>query len=163
MKQPIYKEIIFEKVDYEYVIEIMNKNPIGRVPLYALTNHFTQEDLELLLNNIKMILIDQKIHPRFPYPFYIVTNKDLEDTFIPIIAEKSQLPAFFTHKLKRLRKKETQTLQKSQILVEKINNLNIPHKHRELLDQIKNSKKLHKKTREYYFYQKIYQNLQLNS
>jgi len=162
LKQPTYEEVIFENPEYEHVRDVVSKHNIGRTPLYAITDHFNQDETELLINNIKMILIDEKIHPCFPYPFYIVTDKDIDEEFIPLIPKKADLPGFFKHRLKRLHKKEDRTLQKSNILVEKVNNLNIPHKHHEFLSKVRDCKKLHRKTRELYFYQKIYNKLQLN-
>ena len=115
MHLPIYKEIQINENDPQIIFDALISSPIGTCPCY-INLESIQEDLLLeTMNNIQAVLIMTKNSWHLPYPIYFITPKIFDDISIKQFKKKSELPAFFISKTKKLNTRETQLLQMNQL------------------------------------------------
>jgi hypothetical protein len=90
------------------------------------------------------------LHPRFPYPLYIITSKSTR-TILPSVRSVKELPEHYFKKVKRPNNKELQLLNKLSLKVDKIKNLELYKISQDLKDSSDAQKKLYVETKELYF------------
>ena len=158
MKIPIFEEILLNELSNEKLKVLISDSRIGKVPCYINLTNFKKEEIENLVLNLEQLILENNLHPLFPYPLYIVTTSNL-NTIIPKTRSVKDLPDHYFKKIKRPNNKELQLLNKLSLKVEKIKNLElykvISHFRHTAISQ----KKLYNETKELYFLENIFSQL----
>ncbi len=159
MKIPIFEEFIIEDFNPVELRDIIIDSRVGKVPMYLNLANKSIHDIESIVLTLKEIFLEQNIHPYFPYPFYLITSEQTPPFFLKVDTVKD-LPEHFFKKVKRPSNKELQLLNKIELKVEKLCNLNIFEK-LEQITHVKNTqKKLYLETKELFFLELVLHNLQ---
>lgn len=125
MKIPVYEEIILHNFEKKFLLEVLKRTKIGKLPTFINLKNYTAEETYTILDNIDDALLALNIHPLFPYPFYAITDKISRHNRIPVAKDSKELPEHFYKKVKRPNNKEQQVLNKLQVKVERLANLDI--------------------------------------
>ncbi|MCO4793384.1 MAG: hypothetical protein KC493_06725 [Bacteriovoracaceae bacterium] len=155
MRIPIYEEISPEEFELSYLCNLFSTKKIGKVPMYIVLHQLTGEELETALTNITEALIMLSIHPKFPYPLYIVSNSIDHHKDLSVVPSVDALPRHFHQKARRLKSKELGLLSKCSILSKKVQNLNIHQRFRQITKSATPQRQLFDKCKEVYFYERI--------
>ena len=150
MKIPIFEEVLLKgpsMIDMKLIIE---DSRIGKVPCYVNLIHYPPNDLETLIMNLEQVVLEASIHPRFPYPFYIITTKPVRSVF-PSVRSVKDLPEHYFKKIKRPNNKELQLLNKLSLKVDKIKNLKLYNIIQLLKDSSDSQRLLYRETKELHF------------
>lgn len=110
MKTPILEEFKLKSID-KAEIEINVKHyKVGHQPLYIDASRLERDRLINLLGLLSNVFEEENLSPKFPYPFYIIT--DLEDiwTRFPILRSLEDLPDYFQFEATRPTTKEQKIL-----------------------------------------------------
>jgi hypothetical protein len=150
MKIPIFEEILLKGNSVNDLRSLIENSRIGKVPCYINLSTFSSDELEVTLINLEQTLLENSIHPRFPYPLYIISNKPI-NTIIPSVKSVAELPAHYFKKVKRPSNKELQLLNKLSLKVDKIKNLELYKISSELKDSTGTQRRLYAETKELYF------------
>ena len=150
MKIPIFEEILLKGISVNDLKAVVEDSRIGRVPCYVNLSNYQTDDLETLIMNLEQVVLDHSLHPRFPYPFYIITTKSVR-TILPSVRTVKDLPEHYFKKVKRPNNKELQLLNKLSLKVDKIKNLELYKISQELKDSADSQKKLYTETKELHF------------
>jgi hypothetical protein len=156
MKIPIFEEILLKGININDLQAVVADSRIGKVPCYINLSNYTADDLETAIINLEQVILDNFIHPRFPYPFYLITAK-LVRTIIPSVRSVKDLPEHYFKKVKRPNNKELQLLNKLSLKVDKIKNLELYKISQDLKDSSDSQRKLFLETKELYFLETINQ------
>jgi len=159
MRIPSFKEFQLEATDVVSIEEAISSCQVGEQPFYLMAHQFDKDALDKLLSNISRIFKFLKIDPHFPYPFYVVTELLHDHEFFPIANSLGHLPDHFKVKIKKLRHKELDILQKTRITAEKIRNKPIIEKIKSIESSFSNHKELYELCKETQFYQEIHEGL----
>lgn len=158
MKIPIFEEILLKGININDLQAVVVDSRIGKVPCYVNLSNYSSDDLETAIINLEQVILDNSIHPRFPYPFYLITTK-LVRTIIPSVRSVKDLPEHYFKKVKRPNNKELQLLNKLSLKVDKIKNLELYKISQDLKDSSDSQRKLFLETKELYFLETINQML----
>lgn len=154
MKIPIFEEIILKGTKVQDIQLIIEDSRIGKVPCYMNLTNFKNSDLKDFVMNLEQIILENSLHPFFPYPLYLITPDSLK-TIFPLVKSVKELPEHFFKKIKRPNNKELQLLNKLSLKVDKIKNLEIYKIIQELKDSGNSQKKLYLETKELHFLEKL--------
>ncbi len=154
MKIPIFEEISVNPTELDSLPEKIRTRKSADCPAYFLLKGVKLNVQLAFLNELKKVLQREGLHPFFPFPLYIVSDKLLTDDLIPIVPTVDELPRHFYSKVKRPKKEEIDILAKNAILVERLRNLDLFAK-QALLNRRTSDRELYELTRESYFYEKI--------
>lgn len=154
MKIPIFEEVLLKGSSLKDILNIVEDSRIGKVPCYINLTNYSAEDLNTTLLNLEQVILDTALHPRFPYPLYIITTKTL-NTLFPTVRNVKQLPEHYFKKIKRPNNKELQLLNKLMLKVDKIKNLQLYKITEQLKHSADSQKKLYSETKELYFLEKL--------
>ena len=150
MKIPIFEEILLNELTAEKLRIIVSDSRIGKVPCYINLATLKKEEVESLVINLEQIILEHSLHPLFPYPLYIVTDKAVK-SILPRARTVKDLPEHYFKKIKRPNNKELQLLNKLSLKVDKIKNLELY----KIITEFKNSteaqRQLYNETKELYF------------
>lgn len=150
MKIPIFEEILLKGPGMNEVQDVVADSRIGKVPCYINLSNYTASDLETVILNLEQVILDNALHPRFPYPLYLITGKSVK-TIFPSVRSVKDLPEHYFKKVKRPNNKELQLLNKLSLKVDKIKNLELYKIAQDLKDSADAQKKLYIETKELYF------------
>ncbi|MDO9182682.1 MAG: hypothetical protein Q7U04_09750 [Bacteriovorax sp.] len=150
MKIPIFEEILLSEVTPEKLRTIVSDSRIGKVPCYLNLSNLNKEATEQMVVNLAQIILEHNIHPRFPYPLYIVSTISVKSIF-PWVRTVKDLPEHYFKKVKRPSNKELQLLNKLSLKVDKIKNLELYKIINEFRDSTESQRKLYNETKELYF------------
>lgn len=150
MKIPIFEELFFENFELDYLKEKLLDSRIGKVPTYINLTTLPKEDQNDTVIIIKELFLELNLNPRFPYPCYLILDKNI-DLYFPTVATVKELPDHFFKKVKRPNNKELQLLNKLSLKVEKIRNLDMNRIMEDLITTNISQKKLYDNTKELYF------------
>ena len=149
----------FENFTVFELTERLKEVGIGEVPLYVDILEFDQEMTKEFLTNITQAMILLNLHPFFPYPFYVITDKVTSHDLMPICRDVSELPTHFSNRVKRLKQKEQLLLNKVQIKSSKLANISLHDKIGELKNQFKSQRKIMENCQEENFYRHLIERL----
>ena len=155
MKIPIFEEILLKGSKIEEIEVLITESRIGKVPCYLNLSSFKTDDIKTIILNIEQVILEQSLHPCFPYPFYIITQTNTY-THVPTIRSVKDLPEHYFKKIKRPNNKELQLLNKLALKVDKIKNLELYKIVQNLKESAIPQKTLYKETKELYFYERLY-------
>lgn len=150
MKIPIFEELILKGSSLQDLQLLVDDSRIGKVPCYINLTHYTPDDIDSLIMNLEQIILEAAIHPRFPYPLYIITKKVVRSLF-PSVRSVKDLPEHYFKKIKRPNNKELQLLNKLSLKVDKIKNLQLYKIIQDLRDSSGTQRRLYNETKELYF------------
>lgn len=158
MKIPVFEEIILTEVNYDQLKFALENSRIGTVPCYVNLLSFKKSDLNALIPILEKIFDELRLHARFPYPTYLISDIPLETVF-PVVTTSKELPEHFFKKIKRPSNKELQLLNKLGLKVDKLNNLD----RKKILEHLQKSsvpqRQLYEYTKELYFLETIHDHL----
>ncbi len=154
MKIPIFEEILLKGFSINDLKAVVEDSRIGKVPCYVNLSNYSSNDLEEAIMNLEQVILDHSIHPRFPYPFYVITAKSVR-TILPSVRSVKELPEHYFKKVKRPNNKELQLLNKLSLKVDKIKNLQLYKIAQELKDSGDSQRKLYVETKELHFLETI--------
>ncbi|MBC7428755.1 MAG: hypothetical protein H7336_09110 [Bacteriovorax sp.] len=129
---------------------VVDDSRIGKVPCYVNLTNYAADDLETLIINLEQVILTNFLHPRFPYPFYLILGRNVR-TIFPSVRSVKDLPEHYFKKVKRPNNKELQLLNKLSLKVDKIKNLELYKISQELKDSADSQKKLYAETKELHF------------
>lgn len=150
MKIPIFEEILLKGTTLSDLQAVVEDSKIGKVPCYMNLSNFNKDELDTLVMNLEQIILEASLHPRFPYPLFLVTEKSVKSLF-PSVKSVKELPEHYFKKVKRPNNKELQLLNKLSLKVDKIKNLQLYKITQELKDTSDTQKKLYVETKELHF------------
>jgi len=155
MRIPIYEEVTADNFDLTNLCELFATKKLGKVPMYIVLHHLSGEELDNALTNITEALIMLNIHPKVPYPFYVVTKSIPHLKDLSVVPSVEDLPRHFHNKARRLRSKELALLSKCSILSKKVNNLNVHQRFRQIKKTAAPQKQLFEYCKQVHFFQQI--------
>lgn len=122
MKTPILEEFKLKSIDKDEIIEAVKKYRVGHQPLYLDASKLQRERLVKLLGLLSNVLEEMNLSPKFPYPFYIIS--DIEDIWssFPIFKSLKALPTYFQFEATRPTNKEQKVLDFIDIAASNIRN-----------------------------------------
>ena len=154
MKIPIFEEILLKGTTLSDLYTVVEDSRIGKVPCYLNLSTFNKEELATLVINLEQIILEAGLHPRYPYPFFLVTEKSVR-SLLPSVKSVKDLPEHYFKKIKRPNNKELQLLNKLSLKVDKIKNLQLYKITQSLKDTAETQKKLYIETKELHFLELI--------
>lgn len=154
MKIPIFEEILLKGFSVNDLNAVVEDSRIGKVPCYVNLSNYSSDDLETAIMNLEQVILQHSLHPRFPYPFYVITAKTV-NTIFPSVRSVKDLPEHYFKKVKRPNNKELQLLNKLSLKVDKIKNLELYKIAQELKDSGNSQRKLYQETKELHFLETI--------
>ena len=158
---PNYAEITVESYEVFELTEKLKEQGIGEVPLYINVSALNEELTKKALQNIAQSLILLNLHPFFPYPLYVITDKIGQHDVLPIIPSIDELPAHFNNKIKRLKQKEQLLLNKVRLKSNRLSNVALYDKIAEIKNQFKNQRKILRACQENEFYEHLIDKLNI--
>jgi hypothetical protein len=159
MRIPIYEELILEQFTLEYLRKKLSNSKVGLVPMYTSFHVLSEKERPTAAMNIEQIMIELEIHPKFPYPFYIISETPIRSIGISVFSNVESLPSHFFKKAKRLKNKELALLNKTTLLAEKVINNDLFKKDEDLNEGYIGQKKLYRKSKELHFYEQVLHDL----
>lgn len=150
MKIPIFEEVLLKGTSLSELHAVVEDSKIGKVPCYLNLSNFVNDELETLIMNLEQVILEAALHPRFPYPLFLVTEKSVKSLF-PSVKSVKDLPEHYFKKVKRPNNKELQLLNKLSLKVDKIKNLQLYKITQDLKDTADTQKKLYIETKELHF------------
>ncbi len=155
MRIPIYEEITADDFDLSFLCDLFATKKIGKIPMYIVLHHLHGEELETAMSNITEALIMLNIHPKIPYPLYIVTREVSHHKDLSVVRSVEELPRHFHNKARRLRSKELALLSKCSILSKKLVNQNIHQRFRQIRKTASPQRQLFDQCKQTHFFQQI--------
>ena len=150
MKIPIFEELLLKGSSINDIKLVVDDSRIGKVPCYINLTNYSANDLETIIVNLEQVVLEASMHPRFPYPLYIITSKTCRSLF-PIVRSVKDLPEHYFKKIKRPNNKELQLLNKLSLKVDKIKNLQLYKIIQDLRDSSDTQRRLYNETKELHF------------
>lgn len=150
MKIPIFEEILLKGSGLKDLLSVIEDSRIGKVPCYINLTNYSAEDLNNTVMNLEQVVLENALHPRFPYPLYIICTRPVK-TLFPTVRSVKHLPEHYFKKVKRPNNKELQLLNKLMLKVDKIKNLQLYKVTDDLKSSADAQKKLYNETKELYF------------
>jgi hypothetical protein len=153
MKIPIFEEILLSDMTVDKLKMVVLDSRIGKVPCYINLSNLTnlkKEERESLVLNLEQIILENNLHPLFPYPLYIVSDLPIR-SIIPSVKAVKELPEHYFKKVKRPNNKELQLLNKLSLKVDKIKNLELYKIINEFKGSTTSQRQLYNETKELYF------------
>lgn len=155
MKIPIFDEIIVKRpFDEDGIKKLVLDSRMGRVPCYINLLDFTSSELRALIPMLEKVILDLRLHPKFPYPIYLIVKGPINSLF-PKFKDLSELPMHFFKKVKRPNNKNLQLLNKLSLKVDKIKHLDLFKINNRFKDTGEMQKKLYCETKELLFLEQL--------
>ena len=150
MKIPIFEEIRLSDTKVDQLRLLVSESRIGAVPSYLNISNLKKEERDTLIINLEQVILEQGIHPTFPYPLYLVSTNPVK-SILPTVRSVKELPEHFFKKVKRPNNKELQLLNKLSLKVNKIKNLELYKIIASFKSSSTSQKELYNETKELYF------------
>jgi hypothetical protein len=158
MKIPIFEEIILKTLTVEELTLFVKDSKIGKVPTYLNLSSLKKPEMDRLIINLEHLILENKIHPLFPYPLYIISTLPITSIF-PWARSVKELPEHYFKKIKRPNNKELQLLNKLYLKINKIQNLELYKNVSDFKNSSENQRELYNQTKELYFLENIHDEL----
>jgi hypothetical protein len=162
MRVPVYNEIKLKGFSLSSIKDDFRKSKVGTGPFYIdLTNHPLEEPEEVFAKVIKA-LQHFNINQHFPYPFYIISERTIHDSFLKIFFIKSvkELPKYYLQKNGQIKSKESELLHKVEVLFQRIQNSDINTNLPKLKEAYKNQRHFYDLSRETAFLEEVFNELE---
>ena len=159
MKLPIFQEIKLNNYSVNELVESFKLQEVGLFPTYLILNTTSLEETREALDNLAGAFAQLNINPKFPYPFYAVTDIVHFHKSVPICSSVDELPAHFDRTVKRLKGRELALLNKANLLKDKVVNLPYYERLQKLKKSMKGQRELYNTTKKLNFYEDLLNNL----
>lgn len=155
MRVPVFEEIKITKFDVMTIIDHFRRAKVGFNPCVIDLRDKNEQEISEICEVIEDALIIMKVSAKIPYAIYIFTPHTSTHSSCSLIKGPEQLPRHFIKRVKRLTSKELNFLNKSVTLNQKILNLPLLQRERELKVGLRFHKKLFQLSKEMSFYEDI--------
>ena len=155
MKIPIFEEILLKGTALQDIQIAVADSRIGKVPCYINLSNCPANEIDVVVMDLEQVILEAALHPRFPYPLYIITTKAVRSLF-PSVRSVKELPEHYFKKVKRPNNKELQLLNKLSLKMDKIKNLQLYKITQELKNAAEAKKTLYVETKELYFLENLH-------
>lgn len=155
MRVPVFEEIKLSKFDVMSIVDQFRKSKVGQGPCTIDLRDKNAQEIVEICDIIEDALTILKISPKIPYPIYIFTPYTSTPSSCSLLKGPQQLPQHFIKRVKRLTSKELSLLNKSITLTQRILNLPLRQRERELRVGLRFHKELFKLSKEMSFYEDI--------
>ena len=110
MKTPILEEFKLKSIDKVEIKANLKHYRVGHKPVYLDASRLKRDRLIKLLGLLSNVMEEENLSPKFPYPFYIIS--DIEDiwTKFPIFKSIEELPSYYQFEATRPTTKEQKIL-----------------------------------------------------
>ncbi len=110
MKTPILEEFKLKSIDKEEIQAAIKSFRVGHQPLFLDASKLERDRLIKLLGLLSNCLEEQNLSPKFPYPFYVIS--EIEDiwTGFPVFKTLEDLPTYYQFEATRPTNKEQKVL-----------------------------------------------------
>lgn len=155
MRVPVFEEIKLSKFDVMSIVDQFRRSKVGMGPCSIDLRDKNAQEMNEICDVIEDALTILKVSAKIPYPIYIFTNYTSTASSCSLIKGPEQLPFHFIKRVKRLTSKELSLLNKSVTLTQRILNLPLRQRERELEVGLRFHKKLFQLSKEMSFYEDI--------
>lgn len=155
MRLPVFQSIDCSEYSKPSLHEAFKRSGLGSFPLYIYLDLKDQEKVLETLETIVDLIHEMRVNIAFPYPFYVVTPVVDSYEGLMIINNTSQLPKHFVKRIKRLKNREMTLLNKSKLILDRLNNHNLDEEMEKIKARSYQNKELYNLTKEYSFYNSI--------
>lgn len=162
MKVPLLQKIEIGQNDISELENIFKKNNIGKIPTILIFTDLTIEQSKNAFLLTEGLCRHLEIDPQFPYPLYILNEYNIEQSFFPEINDLNSIPRHFVKKIKRIKKREQNILDKVVTLSDRISNHQVTGDLEYIALKAKDNKKLKELCSEKSFYLELLTQLQQN-
>lgn len=159
MKVPLMQKIEMNVKDVPDLKNIFQKNNIGELPTILIFKDFTIEQSKKMISACEIMCDKLFINPRFPYPLYILNEWNIEQSTFPEVSDINAVPRHFVKKIKRIKKREQNILDKVTTLSNRINNHSVTSDLEYITLKANDNKKLKELCAEKSFYLDLLTNL----
>ncbi len=122
MKVPLLQKIEISIKDLPELEDIFRKNSIGSIPTILIFTEMTIEHTKKAIHACEALCRQKDLDPSLPYPLYILNQWQIEQSFFPEVSDLNNIPRHFVKKIKRVKKREQNILDKVVTLSNRINN-----------------------------------------
>ncbi|MCP4912006.1 MAG: hypothetical protein GY909_02715 [Oligoflexia bacterium] len=163
MRLPVFQSIDCTEYSKPSLHEAFLKSGLGSFPLYIYLDLKDKEKVLEALETILDLINEMKVNIKFPYPFYVVTP--VVDTYegLMVINNTSQLPKHFVKRIKRLKNREMALLNKSKLILDRLNNHNLEEDIEKIKARSYQNKELYNLTKEYSFYNSVLEKMRMSN
>lgn len=159
MKIPTFQEISLNNYTVNELVESLKLQEAGLFPTYIVLNTSSMDTTKEALDNLAQAFAQLNINPKFPYPFYAVTDKVSFHKSIPICSSVKDLPAHFNRSAKRLKGRELAMLNRANLLKDKVVNIPFYERITNMNKSMKGQKELYRMTKKLEFFEELLKNL----
>lgn len=136
--------------------KLLNEANAGSSPIVLNVLSLESEYLLEFLDSLYPLLKKINLHPQFPYPLFILTDKIAVHPYFIIINSLKEIPAHFQFKYeKKLTPKESSLMRTTFLHTTKIKNLGPFEKEEDLQNCFKPCKTLHDKIKELDYFETL--------
>ena len=122
MRLPVYHKVSLLDFSFENIKDALVKNSIGKAPVIIEVPGKNQEFAEQILETLYAVLEDLNVHPRIPYPIYVLTKEVITFKDLMIVNHSKSLSNYFNKKIKMLKVREQALLNKTNLRTSRILN-----------------------------------------
>lgn len=159
MRIPVLEEIKLTTLEIADLKNLFKRSKVGLTPIYCDLSHLDSQRLEEVLQVLEIVLEDLNLHPKFPYPFYIVTGHSEIQTAFPLVKNEKEITKYFKKETMRVTLKEQKILEKLEVICSQIHNENISQRLNDYKLSILPQKIIKAQAKEALFLEKIIKNI----
>lgn len=159
MRLPKLEEIKLSTIENSELRTLLIKNKVGSTPVYTDLSHLSKERLIDVITTLDFVMSELNIHPRFPYPYYILSEHIDIDSNFPILKDIDEISAYFKKETSRTTSKEQKIVDKIEVICSQINNENIYQRLEDYQTNILPQKMIKLLAKEALFLEKVLKNL----
>jgi hypothetical protein len=163
LKLPVLHKVEIEKFELGAVLTALKKEYAGEVPCVITLELEDIGEIKDALEIIVIALSTLNIHPRFPYPLYIITDKIQHHPDLCLIKKAEDIPEHFVKRLKKIKGREQALLNKTQTILERIQNHPVSEEHEYIKHYFHGRRELKDLSHQVYFFERILKKLQETS
>jgi len=154
---PTLREILITCTqDINDLPRLLNEANAGSSPIVLNVESLSVENISKFLNLLYPLLKEINLHPQFPYPLFILTDKIPVHPHFIIINSLKDIPAHYQFKHeKKLTPREISLMRTTYLHNKKIKNLGPFEKEADLQTYFKPCKTLHNKIKELDYYETL--------
>lgn len=152
MKVPLLQKIEISQKDLTELENIFKKNSVGKIPSILIFTDLTIEQTQAAFQMAEGLCRHLELDPSLPYPLYVLNEWNIEQTFFPEVTDLNSVPRHFVKKIKRVKKREQNILDKVITLSDRINNHQVTSDLEYIALKAKDNKKLKELCSEKSFY-----------
>lgn len=159
MKLPVFEEVKTSDFSVTALLKLFHRHGAGKCPLYIHLNANDSTTANEQADHILRALKELGVHPKLPFPCYVISPHLMNHPELPHTSEEKFLPSHFYKKAKRLKNKEQSLLNRVRIVADKLTNQDILEINNAVENEMSEHKRLHKLTKETHFLEQLLKGL----